>query len=114
MQSKRFSGVKTMTEVDRKTYEAMTKQLADDGKIIEAGWMSLRMLAIAPNAPEIQVREMRMAFMAGAQHLFSSIMNMLDPGFEDTDNDIRRMDLIHEELIAFGEELERRLDRDNV
>jgi hypothetical protein len=39
---------------------------------------------------------------------------MLDPGFEDTENDIRRMDLIHEELIAFGEELEKRLDRDNV
>jgi hypothetical protein len=49
---------------------------------------------------------MRLAFMAGAQHLFASIMAFLDPGTEETDADLRRMGLIADELEAFGKELE--------
>ena len=39
--------------------------------------------------------------MAGSQHLFSSIMNVLDPGGEPTDADYKKMDLIHAELDEF-------------
>lgn len=79
----------------------VTKRLSDSGKIIEAGWVSMQMTVIAPDAPEEQLREMRMAFFAGAQHLFGSIMTMLDPGTEPTERDLNRMDLIDRELKEF-------------
>ncbi len=90
---------------DRQFLEQLTNRLADEGKLIEAGWVALRLQAIPLNAPAAQLNEMRMAYMAGAQHLFSSLMTLLDPGMEATDADLHRMDLIHRELEAFGEEL---------
>jgi hypothetical protein len=81
--------------------EEIAKRMSDEGKLIEAGWVSLRMLAIPDDAPQVQVDEMRMAFMAGAQHLFHSIIGILDPGEEPTDRDLKRMELINAELMAF-------------
>ena len=81
--------------------DEVTKRLVDDGKLIEAGWQSLRVMAISPNAPEVQLREMRMAFFAGAQHVFGSMMSMLDEDKEPTEADIKRMDSIHAELEEF-------------
>ncbi|TYL87472.1 hypothetical protein [Bradyrhizobium cytisi] len=84
----------------------ISKQLADEGKLIEAGWAGYRMLVLPPDAPSIQVEECRLAFMAGSQHLFSSIMTILDPGEQETEADLRKMDLIDKELRAFGREME--------
>lgn len=81
--------------------EKLTRALTDAGKIIEAGWVSLKLSAIDPSAPPDQLSEMRIAFFAGAQHLFGSIMTMLDPGDEPSDKDLRRMDLIDRELKEF-------------
>lgn len=92
----------------RKVADELSKRLSDDGRLIEAGWAILRGMAVAPDAPEIQLREMRFAYMAGAQHLFSSIMNILDPGEEPTDRDLHRMELISNELEAFRKEMELR------
>lgn len=94
---------------DRQYLEQLSKRLADDGKLIEAGWLGLRLQVIPLDAPAIQLNDMRYAFMAGAHHLFSSIMTVLDPGAEETDADLRRMDLIHQELETFRKELELRL-----
>lgn len=86
--------------------EKLSVQLADEGKLIEAGFVGLRMAAMAPDAPEDQVREMRWAFMAGAQHLFASIMTILEPGDDEpTEKDLARMDLISQELENFYQEL---------
>lgn len=90
---------------NRAHLERLTKQLADDGKLIEAGWIGMRIAAGLTDAPAVQLDEMRKAFMAGAQHLFSSIMTMLDEGAEPTDADLNRMSLIAVELEAFGDEL---------
>lgn len=83
----------------------LTRQLTDRGQLIEAGFVSLRMAAISPNAPETQLREMRMAFFAGAQHLFASVLSILDPGAEPTDKDLSRMAAIDNELRKFASEL---------
>jgi hypothetical protein len=96
---------------DRQFLEQLSRRLADEGKLIEAGWIGLRIAAVPPDAPKIQLDEMRNAFMAGAQHLFSSIMTILDPGVDETDADLRRMALIDKELRAFGEELKLRVAR---
>lgn len=100
---------KLAEELTKRFVEELTKRFVDEGKIIEAGFASLRIMAIPKDAPEVQVREMRMAFMAGAQHLFSSIMSILEPGAEPTEADLRRMDIINAELEAFTRELKLRL-----
>jgi hypothetical protein len=96
---------------DRQFLEQLSRKLADDGKLIEAGWVSLRLHAIPLNAPAVQLEEMRMAFMAGAQHLFSSIISILEPGQDETQADLRRMDLIDQELRTFAQELELRIGK---
>lgn len=77
----------------------VTAKLVDEGKLVEAGFAAFADFVIAKDAPPIQREEMRLAFMAGADHLFSSIMNVLDPGdAEPTERDLRRMNSIHAEL----------------
>ena len=76
----------------------VTKKLSDEGKLVEAGFAAFAHFVVPKDAPAVQLREMQLAFMAGAEHVFSSIMNILDPGEEPTDADLRRMDLIHKEL----------------
>lgn len=90
---------------ERAYLERLTKELADQGKLIESGWIGLRLTAIPLDAPAVQLEEMRKAYMAGAQHLWSSIMTMLDPGADETPADMRRMDLIATELENFADEL---------
>lgn len=87
-------------------YEAEIQKLTDRGLLIEAGWVALR-FATLQDAPEIQVREMRKAFFAGAQHLFASITGVMDDGEEPTADDLRRMEMIHVELEAFVDALKR-------
>ena len=94
---------------DRQFLQQLTRKLADEGKLIEAGWVGMRLHVMRPDAPADQLREMRMAFMAGAQYLFSSMMDALDQDHEPTDADMRRMDLINAELQAFTKELELRV-----
>lgn len=83
---------------------AITKRLVDQGLLIEAGWQTLRAMSVSPRASQIQINEMRNAFFAGAQHLFASVLGILDPEEEITDNDMRRMDAIAKELQNFYNE----------
>src|SRR4029077_20806120 len=82
----------------------ITKHFIDQGLLIEAGWQTLKMMSVPPNAPQIQIDEMRNAFFAGGQHIFSSIITILDPEEEVTEADIRRMDAIEKELQNFYKE----------
>jgi len=79
----------------------LSRRLADEGKLLEAGWMSYRAMVLDPKAPPLQLEECRIAFFAGAQHLFGSVMTVLDPGEEPTDADMKRMSLINVELEKF-------------
>lgn len=93
---------------DKKYLERLTTELTDSGKLIEAGWVGLRVACDLIDAPADQLREMRMAFFAGAQHLVGSIMTVLEPGDEPTDKDLQRMSLIHTELDVFIKDFELR------
>ena len=83
----------------------LTKLLVDQGKLIEAGWVTYLHKVMPKGAGSVQIEETRRAFFAGAQHLFGSIMSMLEPGAEPTENDLKRMDHIDAELKAFVETL---------
>jgi len=91
--------------------EALTKKLVDDGKLIEMGFNTLRNLMIPMDAPEGQVSDLRLAYMAGAQHLWASVMLMLDPGVEETPEDIKRMDSIQAEFDVWEKELRLRFSQ---
>jgi hypothetical protein len=85
--------------------QKLSRELSDRGKLIEAGWVGLRAVWLHPDSPPNQVEECRWAFMAGAQHLFTSIMTILEPGGEPTHKDLERMDLIAKELRDFAEQV---------
>jgi hypothetical protein len=87
-----------------------TKDLTDKGKLIEAGFAVFAHYVMPKDVSPVQLSEMRLAFMAGAEHVFSSIMNILDPGEEPTDADMRRMDLINREIDEWRPKLSERID----
>ena len=75
-----------------------------DDKKIDALWRTYSEQAIHPGAPNIQRSECRKAFYGGAVSLYSSIMTMLEPGAEPTDNDLKMMDDLQAELEQFAAE----------
>jgi hypothetical protein len=84
--------------------DRITKGLADEGKLIEAGWQIYRLLCL--KIPPHEARDdLHEAFLAGAEHLFASIVNMLDPEAEPTEADLERMNLMFEELEPFRKTL---------
>lgn len=93
---------------DRAFLERLSRELTDKGKLMEAGWVGLRLACIPLDAPADQLREMRMAFFAGAQHLFHSIMTVLEPDAEPTEKDMERLSLIDAELRTFIRDFELR------
>ncbi len=97
-----------MPNVQREMVERITRELTDQGKLIELGWQLLRIMVVPANAPQAQIDEMRMAFFAGAQHLYGSIMTMLEPGEDPTKADLSRMHQIDAELEEFKKHLEMR------
>jgi hypothetical protein len=94
--------------VKTKELDDFCRKLADSGKLVEAGFWGLRIAAIPDDAPQVQVDEMRNAFFAGAQHMFGSIMQILEPGSEATEKDLHRLTLIDIELREFIEQFKRR------
>jgi hypothetical protein len=89
----------------RKLALEMTQKYADRGLIIESGWVGLTIIWGLENAPVVQKMEMRKAFFAGAQHLFTCIMNVLEPGAEPTDKDLKVMDGVFKELEDFKNQM---------
>lgn len=94
------------SKATQESAQKLSEDLADAGKLVEGGFAGFRMMVIPDDAPPIQVYEMRMAFFAGAQHLFASIMAVMDSDREPTPKDFQRLTLIHEELEAFRKDFE--------
>lgn len=98
---------RTVEDDVRANLEKLTGELAEEGRLIEAGWQALRLMVIPPGAPAVQLKEMRKAYFSGAQHLFASLAVLFD-GSKDGEvgeADLARVDQIHDELEAFIEEL---------
>lgn len=89
---------------DPEILKRLSVELTNKGLLIEAGWVGLQLALGLENAPKTQLEEMKKAFFAGAQHLFSSIMTILDEDSEPTEDDMRRMSLISDELEKFGKQ----------
>ena len=86
---------------------ATVRAMVDQGRLIEAGWLSLMMMAF-PHAPRNQQEQLRDVFFAGAQHTFASIVGMLSDDDEVTEQDTKRMDNVHAELNRFIDDFKKR------
>lgn len=79
-----------------------TRQLADKGKVLEAGWQGVEMLL--KGATDAERYQAKMIYYVGAQHIFTSVMNFLDPSVagndEPTDEDLSRISKLNDELLA--------------
>jgi hypothetical protein len=73
---------------------------------IAGSWASLEAEIFDVDTSAIQRREMRRGFYAGAQALFSLMMAALDPGLEETEDDLQRMDRWAQELADFGAQVD--------
>lgn len=93
-----------------KVADQIAGHFVDRGKIIEIGFAAMVQQSYPDwkKMPKQQMDDLRTTFFAGAQHLWGSIFGILDPGSEPTEQDLRRMDLIHHELEAFIEEYKQR------
>jgi len=89
-------------EQEREIAEAM-KEMADKGMLVAAGFAAFRIIALNNSIDRDKIAEMYTAYMAGAEHLFTTIMSILEPGEEPTDKDMDRMQLIHDELQRWRE-----------
>ena len=83
----------------------LTKDATDKGLLMEIGWIAMLRFIVPREASETQVAETRKAFFMGADHLFASIMNVMDSDREVTEEDLRRMDMIEAELKAFRKQV---------
>lgn len=92
----------------KEVVDRLSKQWVDQGKIIEAGWVAMRAIAIRQDAPQWQVDQARTAFFCGAQHLWGSIFSFLEEGQEETDNDLKRISLVAKELDEFRAQMEQK------
>lgn len=90
-----------------KEVERITVDWANRGKVVQGGWLAYELLTGIRDMSDIQRRECRKAFFSGAQHLFASIMTILEPGEEPTQADLERMNKINAELEEFVEELKK-------
>jgi len=70
--------------------------------MIAEAFEAYRQDVISADAPEIQVRECRRAFYAGAQGFFAGVLCGFDDDHEPTEDDLLLMDNVHRELLDFA------------
>lgn len=90
-------------ETVKEACDRITREWADRGLIMEGGWQAFLAHGMPKEAGDLQKSEMRKAYYLGAQHLFASVMSILDPGTEPTEKDLERMTSLHKELELFIE-----------
>lgn len=97
---------------NRQLHDELIKRLVDQGKLVEAAFPGLRLgdtPLVPASATADEIENAKLIFMAGAQHVWASLMNILDPGDEPTPQDMARMEKISGELEDWTERLKLRL-----
>lgn len=83
----------------------VTHAAAENGQLIETGWQAFK-AAMLPEG-DISEETVKLAYLAGAEHLFMSIMAIMDAEEEPTANDMDRMDKIGAEVMAIRDVLQK-------
>jgi hypothetical protein len=82
----------------------MARVLVDQGKLIEAGFAVLRNSMPPDTTPE-RVQEARLYYLAGCEHVWTTLHQVMDEDREPTDRDMQRMAKLQEEIDAARAEL---------
>jgi hypothetical protein len=90
------------TDLDTLT-RAVIHSYVDKGRLVEACWVAYSMKIVPTRECHDQVRD---AFFMGALHVFRFMIGMMEEDEEPTENDIRRMDNIANELGNFHKAFE--------
>ena len=102
---------KPKRQITQQLADELAKTATDKGKLIEVGWIGMLQHVIPQGMEKEAVTMLRQAFFMGAQHLYASILGIMDKDREPTAADMARMELIHKELETFrAVETGRRLD----
>lgn len=88
----------------RVDFNELAHRLADEGRLIEAGWERLRANAVPPNVSEHQLKDMHGLFWAGALHVFRNVVDK-----DDVKIDLGRIILMQDEVDAYLKELHAQL-----
>ena len=78
------------------------EDLADDGRLLEGGFAAFSQLF---DASDDLLFFMRFAFMSGADHLWSSLKNIITPDKDLSEADKIRLDKIDEEMQSYRQEM---------
>ena len=70
-------------------------------KLLETEWINYRNAVVPRDAGSTQLTESRRAFYAGAWAFYSLLMHSLEPGLEDTPNDLALMEKLDAEMREF-------------
>lgn len=89
--------------------DEIAKVAVEEGALIEIGYLGMIAVLGWTGKSEADKRDLKLAFYSGAQHLFASIMGIMDDDRELTEQDMRRMAIISDELDKFAEELKQLL-----
>jgi hypothetical protein len=82
---------------------AISKKFVEKGKFVEAGFVALCIISLPRNATSQQMAAWRVAYFAGAQHIFA-LLELLDHDDEEaTPADLKMLDSVHTELEAFAD-----------
>jgi hypothetical protein len=81
--------------------DELARHLADKGLMVEGGWQMMKALVMPKNAPVQQIHDCRIFFFAGAQHVWSSLLSIMEKGTDATEADLRRMENIEQEMGRF-------------
>lgn len=72
----------------------------DEGKLIEASWLSWSRKALPANTSPAKLKALRMAFFFGARHLFDALC--IEAEEDETEEEYRhKIDLLEKELLDF-------------
>lgn len=81
--------------------ETAAQRLAAEGRLLESGWSRLKELWLSPETSPEQVAMLRLAFFAGAQHTWTSVLALMG---DDSASDMERVGQVAAELEAFRKE----------
>lgn len=96
----------TVKRMDPELLRQFSQKLVDEGKIIAAGFEVVKN-TLGQGLPAAEIGRLQLAYFAGAQHVFSSIITMFEDGDGATEKDIERLTKMGMEIETINEVLEK-------
>jgi hypothetical protein len=86
----------------------MARVSVDTGQLMQSGWLAFRTLVLADDTPATHVAEARLAFLIGAQYLFTTLKLLGIDGQIDDDLLARIEAELREGVVLLDEQIARK------